>query len=169
MKIKGIDTKANLSKSEEIKIIEALRDAFKGTGNYLEGLFSENLVEYVSRHIRDDEIPDIHEFAQRQLDAVVEDHRQIVNLKSDLRAMRQNFENEAGLRTLNCKERDEEIGRLNEEIGRLNEEIGRLKKELDEQYVAARRALDRARRRAWQYRQELDKVKLALRDFPAED
>lgn len=59
MKIKGIDTKADLSKAEEIKILETLRDSFENTGNYLSCLFTREAVDYMSRKIQDDIMPDL--------------------------------------------------------------------------------------------------------------
>jgi hypothetical protein len=52
---KGID----LGKSDEIKILTTLRDAFQGTGHYLEGLFSREMVSHCSQLIHDDFLPDI--------------------------------------------------------------------------------------------------------------
>lgn len=55
----GIDARTDLSKQEEIGIIETLHDAFKGTGNYLESLFSKNIVDWVSEEIRQDFLPNV--------------------------------------------------------------------------------------------------------------
>lgn len=60
MKIKGIDTRnPNLTKDEEIKILSALCEAFKGTGNYLEKLFTPALLNNCTQLIKDDFLPDI--------------------------------------------------------------------------------------------------------------
>lgn len=56
----GLDLRKNLSKQEEIGILETLHDAFKGTGNYLEKLFSKEMTEWASREIENDWVPDIH-------------------------------------------------------------------------------------------------------------
>jgi hypothetical protein len=127
MKIKGIDTRKMLSKDEEIKILETLREAFKGTGNYLESLFTPELVDYATRQIKNDFPPDIHAFAQYQTDALQDYPRQIQNLQSDLGAMRQNFENERDLRTVNW----EDLQRTRALLADKNDKIEALERELD--------------------------------------
>jgi len=53
--------KDNMTKEEEIEIIETLCNAFsKFPNNYLAGLFSEGLLNWVKRHIKDDLSCDIH-------------------------------------------------------------------------------------------------------------
>lgn len=56
----GIDLKANLSKQEEISIMDTLYLAFHDTGNYLEHFFTREMVSHVSQKIHDDIIPDVY-------------------------------------------------------------------------------------------------------------
>lgn len=59
MRIAGINPKANLSKAEEIEILQTLQNEFENTGNYLSGLFHSSAVDYMSREIQDDCMPDL--------------------------------------------------------------------------------------------------------------
>jgi hypothetical protein len=56
--IDGIDiSNGNLSKDEEIKVLTLLHNGLRGTGNYLESLFSQQAVEEWSQAIRNDWAP----------------------------------------------------------------------------------------------------------------
>jgi hypothetical protein len=56
----GLDDNRNLSKQEERDIIQTLQRAFSGTGNYLEQLFSQRLVDWVHGQITWDHGCDLH-------------------------------------------------------------------------------------------------------------
>lgn len=79
----GIDLRMDLSKQEEIGIIETLHDAFKGTGNYLEALFSKQLTEWVSAEIKNDYMPAV-------MSAWAQDENRIVFLENEIRARKDN-------------------------------------------------------------------------------
>lgn len=71
MKIKGIDTRKMLAKDEEIAILGALYEAFKGTGNYLEKLFTPAMLATCTQNIKDDFLPDIEGSRQMEHDEMV--------------------------------------------------------------------------------------------------
>ena len=56
-----LEVKDNMSKEEEIKIVETLCEAFsKFSNNYLAGLFNKGLLNYVRKSIKNDLHCDIH-------------------------------------------------------------------------------------------------------------
>ena len=50
----------NPSKAEEIQVLENIRDAVKGRDLYLASLFTDDMVEWVTKHIQDDIMPDLY-------------------------------------------------------------------------------------------------------------
>lgn len=147
MKIKGIDTKTNLSKSEEIKIIEALHEAFKGTGNYLENFFSSGVVEFVTAKINDDIIPA----------SVVDRDKEVEQLFQDCKAVEKALE-----------ESNRKVGEF-----RSNMEDARAKRdELQRQVWTLQRTLDIEQQKNQTLQKEVNKadtLKDALKDFLASE
>lgn len=88
----GLDARTYLSKQEEIGILDTLHDAFQGTGNYLEALFSKALANWASEEIRKDFLPSVMSawsldqirinVLENELDARSDDKNQVGHLTS---------------------------------------------------------------------------------------
>ena len=50
----------NPSKAEEIQVLENIRDTVKGRDLYLASLFTDDMVEWVTKQIQDDIMPDLY-------------------------------------------------------------------------------------------------------------
>jgi hypothetical protein len=140
MKIKGVDTKAQLSKAEEIKVLEALKVAFYGTGNYLEKLFSPEFVAWASKEIQNDWFPDAWgymEHLQAQIGrlTLAANESKVPELEAQVGRLRESLEERAGV-----------VRSLQEALAKRNDEFLQLKGshiKAETALVSLRVALDR--------------------------
>jgi len=67
-----IKAEDNMSKAEEIKVVEKLHDAFKGTCNYLTDFFSEGTCNWLEEQIRNDFSCDIFPYIEANIEEIYE-------------------------------------------------------------------------------------------------
>jgi len=79
----------NPSKAEEIQVLENIRDIVRGRNLYLTSLFTDEMVEWVSKQIKNDIMPDLYAHYKNATNIEVEELRErISELERTLKAER---------------------------------------------------------------------------------
>jgi len=129
-----IKVEDNMAKAEEIKVVEKLHDAFKGTCSYLTDFFSEGTCNWIKAQIRDDFSCDIFPYIVEEnadeIRSLTEERDKIVDEVGRMDKQIKDLRRRENLAKEKIIEKQEEIYNLEAKLSKQHNEIIQLKAEL---------------------------------------